>query len=281
MNFETETAPAAPNIERIVELAVAGMGALDHPAGGQFVVVPDGYRVEHLKPVDAPLPGYVAQGVRVDMQSSLIEYVKAFMDEDTRIFADVRTNKITAVVDYHSNGGSGETAGPNVPGRTAHRAVYDLPHSEEWKRWTGVDGRRIPQVEFAEFIEENLIDIIEPEGAAVLEAAKTLQAARSVSFRSALNLSNGNVQFTYSEEDDAKTGKQLLTVPQKIRIAIPVYYGDPRTEIDALFRYRIEEGKLFFTLKMQRRAQILQEAFERKAAAIANDTGAPVIYGAI
>ncbi|MCH1933271.1 YfdQ family protein, partial [Shewanella sp. A25] len=77
----------------------------------------------------------------------------------------------TAIVDYHA---------PDKAAHGAHVAAMALPYSEEWKAWTAIDGKLMPQREFARFIEENAVDVVAPSGADLLEVVRDLQAVRKV-----------------------------------------------------------------------------------------------------
>lgn len=260
----------AEAIEKIEDIVTKGVSPMNHPAGGEFVVIPENYTVEHLKPLDPPL-SHIKQSVNFDDVESFCNYVSTFKTDGTAIFAAITAGKIIAILDYHGKAGHAAYC--------AHKATYVLPHSEQWKRWTGIDNKSIPQRSFAEFIEENIADVIEPAGAALLEVATSLQSTRKVEFHSGVNLGNGTVQLKYTEEDDTKTGKQALVIPQKIKLGIPVYFGDAPYGIDCFFRYRIEDGKLNFQIRIQGREMIVQDAFQQKAAAVQAATGFTVRFG--
>jgi uncharacterized protein YfdQ (DUF2303 family) len=260
----------ADAIAKIEALAINASTAEPHPRGGVFVALPEGYRVEHLAPIDAPL-SHIKATVQFDDAPSFIDYVNRFKAEETALFASVTRGQIMAVIDYHQDAAA----------YCAHRAIYTLPHSEQWKRWASIDGKNQPQRTFAEFIEENIIDVVEPDGAALLEVATSLQSTRKVEFHSGVNLGNGTVQLKYTEEDDTKTGKQALTIPQKIKLGIPVYYGDTHYEVPCFFRYRIEDGKLNFQVRIQGRELLVQDAFRHKVDEVAQGTEITVRYGTL
>ena len=113
----------------------------------------------------------------------------------------------------------------------------------------------------------------------ILETAKHLQIDRKVSFTSGANLHNGNIQFSYVEEDNTTGGKKNLTVPSEIAITIPVYKDDEPYKIDCLFRYRLVEGKLFFILKMKEIPAIKDHALGLIRDAVSEKTGIVPFYG--
>jgi len=94
--------------------------------------------------------------------------------------------------------------------------------------------------------------------------------------RVALDLTAAVTEVTKAVE---KTGKLALTIPQKIKLGIPVYFGDEPYEVWCFFRHRITDGKLTFQIKMQGRELLVQDAFMRKAASVAGDTRITVRFG--
>ena len=96
---------------------------------------------------------------------------------------------MTAVIDYHFE----------EPAWCRHRATLAFRPTPEWTTWTGLSGRHLSQVDFAAFIEDNLPDIADPAGADILDVTRSLEAKKSVEFRSSIRLQDGSSQLTYDE----------------------------------------------------------------------------------
>jgi len=161
-----------------------------------------------------------------------------------------------------------------------HRVVLSLRPSREWETWTGANRKSMPQATFAEFIENNSVDIVRPEGAAILEMVTSFQAKRNVDFKQATRLQNGDVQLQYEDTTTATAGaKGNLEVPEKFTILIPIFDGDQPVEIEARFRYRISEGKLFLFFDLLRPENKRDEAFAAIVEEITTGTGAKPLYG--
>src|SRR5258708_5154062 len=105
-------------------------------------------------------------------------------------------------------------------------------------------GQTMTPVNFAQFIEENQIDIRTPPGAKILEVARGLQARRSVHFVSAVRLQTGDQEFTFNETTEGTVGKGKAQVPEEFKLGIPVFFGGVSYEVVARLRYRLDEGKL-------------------------------------
>lgn len=165
------------------------------------------------------------------------------------------------------------------PGWGDYRAEIIFRFTPQWKKWRAMDGKMLPQVTFAEFVEDNLGDITDPAGAEILEIAQYLSATRSVDFKSAVRLSDGRVQFQNIESLDAKVGAGETSVPQTLTLAISPVFGLRPVKITARFRYRIEAGKLLLGIKMQRIEDIMADVVQSMASGIAVPAGAIMVEG--
>ena len=100
-----------------------------------------------------------------------------------------------------------------------HKAVYDCPFSDDWKAWVGSDGNKMNQIDFAEFLENNIQNIAPisdnykgPSGTDLLEMVLAFQETRKVEFKSVKRLQDGTCQFQYSDD---KSGSGNTKIPEK------------------------------------------------------------------
>lgn len=265
----------AASVEAIAALARQGFAPINHPQGGIAIMRPDG-TIEHLRPIDPPLT-HVKQQVKVFDAGSFVAYVNRFKlravlaeeysEEKTTIFADPVKYALRGIIDYHSG---------TEPDRAAHSVDYQVPFSEQWARWRGIDGKPMGQMEFAEFVEENVQDIVDPPAAGFLDLVTGLHAKKKVAFESGVRLQDGSHQITYAEEIEAK-GRGQMVVPSEFAIGVPVFYGGEAYKVRAFLRYRIDEGRLIFVVKLHRRLFIEQTAFGDIVQAIGTGTELPVL----
>lgn len=241
---------------------------------GAFAVIPHDAKLVDLEQF-LPVPGYAKSAVTARTVDSLVAYVNRHRTDNTSVFADVESGRIKAVVDYLSKA--------NEPAHRAHSVTYSAPFSEEWATWTGIDGKKMAQADFARFIEENRDDIITPDGATVLEIARTLDARKKVSFKSGIRLEDGTVDLAYSEETTHATGgiTGKVSIPSEIIIGIPVFYGGDRYKITAFLRYRIEEGRLVMWVDLHRKKHIRDAAFSDIVDKVTECEGVPVYEGTV
>lgn len=186
---------------------------------------------------------------------SFCAYVNKEKTGGTAIYGRFSPPKFTAIINGHYE---------LTPGWGDHRAGFDCPLSKEWKTWESMDASARTQKQFAEFIEDNLPDIIsqgdnEPTGAQMLEVASTLSAKTNVDFASAIRLQNGNVEFKFEEKTEAKT-RGGFTIPEKFYIGIPVFERGQVYRIEARLRFRIDAGKLSMWYDLLRPHKVLEDA---------------------
>lgn len=221
-----------------------------------------GYRHD-LDDQRAPKPRRVARSVTVRDAESLISYLTENTDNDDEVgdqyghgegqlelWADLDGRRIKAILD----GGDGWRI---------HTATLDLRHSNEWKEWTGIDGRLVDQLAFAQFIEDHLSSIGAPDGAKLLEVCQTLEAVTKVDFKSSELLANGQRKFKYDETTEAKAGqKGDLTIPGELTLVLRPFQGSQPVGITARFRYRLDGGQLRLGVKLAEPEKALEDAFD-------------------
>lgn len=226
--------------------------------GGQIV---DLFQFEHR---DEPIRN--KEKIELQDADSFIAYLEKFKSPDSAVFFNNDSCSFLAVVDFSS---------PDMPSWGDHTATFAPRLSEEWNLWFGKNGRFEAQVPFGRFIEENNIDVLTPDAATLLEMVMTFEATKSISFREASRLKNGQVQLTWVE--DIKTGS--IDIPDSIIIKIPVFYGQKPREIQLRFRYNINEQKLQLAYDFVRPERVKNEAAAEIVQLVRAETGLPVHMG--
>lgn len=225
-------------------------------------------------------PRYIRQTVTIETADSLVDYVNRFKGADTMLFAEISSNRIIALVDYHPAVDGAAVDNEHIAAHVAHRAKMELPFSEEWQLWTKISGKLMPQLEFARFLEENGADIRAPDAAELLEACRDLQAHRKVNFTKAVRTSSENESFEYTDESKATT-KAGIELPTKFKLGLPVYFGEPDTEVFAFLRWKIDanEGGLTLGIQLHRTEHVRQAVFKQIVMGVAERTSCPAVFG--
>lgn len=268
----------ANEAETVAALAVKAEGPLAKiiagPEGRKFLVSPNDVTVKEVLDdpygMIVPPPVRIKQAVVVQTADSLVDYVNRFKTENTVLFADIASNKIRGLIDYH---------GPEKAAHLDHGVALDLPFSEEWRTWAAQGGKLSSQLEFARFLEENAVDVIAPDGAELLEVCRDLQSKRKVDFRKAVRTSGGAETFEYAEETETKARTGGVEVPTKFKLSIPVYFGGQPTELFAFLRFKIDEGNLSLGYVLHRAEHVRQAVFKVIVMDAAERTGQPAVFG--
>lgn len=247
----------------------ASQGGIQHvalPRDWKLHAIDDEALLEH--------PRRIVATVAAGDEESFIAYVNAHRDSSSALWVhfDPQTAALdfTAVFDDHraqdNSAGSSDGIERVVrPGWRQHRATFKPAMSIEWKRWNGANRKSMSQVEFAEFIEENGIDIYAGEGAPwypteqqMLSVATQFVSRADMSVKSAVRLNSGGARLEYVNDPEAGT-TDGLEIPQRFQIAIPVFWGVqsvdgrvPAYRIEARLKYRLAQQKVSFSFELVR-----------------------------
>lgn len=198
-------------------------------------------------------PQALKQNVILHDAPSFLEYFNEFADDHSYIFVDLEEAKFKAIIDYHKDSDN--------PRWNRHTVTYQCPKTPEWSKWLHYSGTKMDQVEFALFIEDNLKEIVNPQGAEMLEIAASLQSKNNANFSSATRLDNGETQFSYKEAIESSAGVNgQLSIPSKIELGLAPFQGTDAYKVEARFRYRVSHGSLTMWYDIIRPHRIIEDA---------------------
>jgi uncharacterized protein YfdQ (DUF2303 family) len=241
-----------------------------------FIVVPDGFELKSLVGMQK-YPTHIRGTVHVFHADSFLEYWKRFATPASLIFADAQTPALVGILDYHEPAETHEGQEGHEARHSYHRVAFNFRKSAEWKIWEKKNNDYMPQVEFAEFIEDNLDDIIEPASAEMFEMVKNFDAKKSVNFSSAIRLDNGQVQFKYEESISGAPRGGLFTVPDAFKLSIRPYEGSNHYLVNVRFRYRISPQGLQLKYELVRPHKVIEDAVNTIVATVQDALGDKLI----
>lgn len=261
-------------MEHIVSAALEAGAALGKPVSvdgleDSYTIVPSGYELkslEHLKLEPSRKKGIVI----LEDADSFIHYFNLHKAESSQIYAQVNPPSFIGVLNDHSG---------DFAGWKDHQVKYSCPFTTEWEAWIGNDKKAMKQAEFAEFIERNLLDIVEPAGADMLEISRSLQAKKKVNFVSGIRLSNGQTEFTYEEDIQGTAAKGKLQIPEIFKLGIKVLEGGEAYAVECRLRYRINEAVLIMWYEIVRPHKIIEDAVADVWRVIAEKTEKVILRG--
>jgi len=233
---------------------------------------------------DVGLPPLMSAGTfRFHQLEGFIDYIVNHFHRGPRaeLWADCNKHTITAVLDGHQrNDHDPLNVGMQEPGWGVHRAILEFQLTAAWSEWSEFCKKNHPQDEFADFLEDHLSDIVEPDAADLLEIASSLSVASGVKFQQALRLASGEVSFQYTEEHNASAGMQnQLKIPKSITLALAPFEGSDPFKVPARFRYLLRDQKLTLRLLLDRPDQILRSSINDAIIVIEEQTDLIVYHG--
>lgn len=244
MNNAIISEGAVKDLEALVRASTIDTEHTDVP----FVVIPSGHKLEDLERLQAR-PRRVREVVTLTTVESFIDYMKVWKQPTTSvIFANENMRSLRATIDYHE---------ADDPTWCDHRAIYQAQHSRELKAWLENSGKAMQQIAFAEFIEDRIADVVDPQGADLLERVLKLQFITKGVFGSAVRLQSGEFSLQYSEEQE----KGSVEFPEKLALGIPLFHNGKAYKVDVRLRYRLAEGKVTFTYKLVDIDRLIEHAF--------------------
>ncbi len=126
-----------------------------------FVIVPEGFNLQTTPEVS--LPDRPNALVKLRDARSFVTYFNDHKVERSRVYALLQPAKFLAVFDdFDTSAKTGDT--DEQADWRDFRAVFDVPASKEWTTWTGAHKKQMTQLEFAEFLLDNMPDVVKPPG---------------------------------------------------------------------------------------------------------------------
>lgn len=263
-----ETAREAAGAEVLTTISGEEIAVITGPTG---VKVIDLGADEYARRMDRPNRKHGTTTVK-DVDSFAQFYAK-HADGNTETYVDLDAGVITAVLNADE---------PDAPRWADHWLQLRLTSTEQWKTWMRHNRQALPQVTFAEHIEDNLPDIAtEPVTAAdMLEIAQTFQAKTSVSYSSGTRLASGDISVQYEETTDASGGqKGKLAIPKEFALGLAPFDDVDPYRITVRLRYRIQSNKLHLIYVMDRPEDVVRDAVKTVVAKVEDACSIKVMRG--
>jgi len=249
--------------------------------GKPYVMVPAGYTVEPLE--TALRPEHPQALVKLRDATSFIAFLHDHALPQSRIYAQLDPARFLAVIDdFMTTGQIPESEADDIAAETEQaawrefRVEFAVPPSREWTTWTKVHGQHMSQLAFAEFLQDNLPDVVQPAGAELLEMALNFQAVQSGQFVATQRLQDGSHNLQWKADNNASGTVKL---PEMLTLSIPVFENEAPRELQARLRYRLKEGTLALWIELIRPHKVLEAAFRDAWQRIGEQSGVPILLG--
>jgi uncharacterized protein YfdQ (DUF2303 family) len=243
--------------------------------GDDYAALPDGWELAAL-PV-AGAPQHPKAIVKLRDAASFVRYVNDHKAPRSRIYAAMEPASFLAVFDeFHTIDPEDADGVQGQADWREFRVQFQLPASREWQLWNNANRKHMSQQAFGEFLEDNLPDVVSPDGATLLEMAMNFEAATAGSYVANQRLQDGSHDLQWRADNNASGSVRL---PASIELSIPVFENDAWRALQARLRYRITEGKLSIWYELVRPHKVIEAAFREAWQRIADDTAVPILLG--
>jgi uncharacterized protein YfdQ (DUF2303 family) len=217
----------------------------------------------------------------MDDVGSFCAYVQLHQQPGTHVYASLNPVRVVAVLNDHART-PGESA-YSIPDWRDHRALFVPSHSVEWTEWLAKNNKPFEgNVAWAEWLEDQHFDIVDPPGATMLEIALNFRVHDAVAFSNPIRLDNGRTEFQFHRLVDghAQGAAGKIQIPELFTVSIPVWsgLGQRRYQLSARLRYRLKDAGLRIWYTLVRPAKVVEEAFSDLITEIRANAG-EVLFG--
>jgi uncharacterized protein YfdQ (DUF2303 family) len=254
--MEPEHGEGRTESDALIELALAAKEPIqiaDHGHAQTLLIDGMAVLIDYEKQLPAPARGRgTVHAHSLDAVGVLVGQYRTATGR-TVTYADHERKVLTTVLDDH--------LGSDSPGWQQWRIVYQLKRTPAWEAWRAMSGNYRTQAVFAEFIEDHVHEITDPDAGDLFELAQTFHAAVNTEIRSARRLSDGRTNLVYSE-DVVATGGTNIEIPARISFRVPMFEGAGAEDLTARFRWRRQGTEIVFGLVIDRPDEREREAFD-------------------
>lgn len=253
-------------------------------AAGPLAVVPDNMGVVDLEQYGIA-PTSIRQSVELHNLEDFTSLVNRFKNDASIIFVSPNLKSLagggtlaTAVIDYH---------GKDAPAWGNNTITLKARASLAYEKLMDLDGKLMPQPDFAVAIEDVSAFASSIARADLLEVAQTLRLTSKGDFSNFNDEASGSVDFRYNLQVNASAGTSVerkLTVPAQVTFKVAVLDGLDAVDVPVKLLYRTPNNpsdKVQMGFKILDRAWIEDAALQQVAATVSEGTGLNAFKGGI
>ena len=256
-------------------------------------IAPGGMSVAHVKRFiddERTTPETLKGSTTLHNCQSFIDFVNRYKDDTSAIFYNQDKQKVTCIFDC---------ATKNNTSFEQHKADYAFPFSDELKEWKEHNGDVMTQIDFAFFIEKNVLDLADPDKTAESEAlkeirlrigghfaavSKMVELSRGISIHSderatvKYDPNTGESTVDFSSEHTDATGEKVK-VPNMFLIVIPILKGGKSYQLPCRLRHRLKNGQIIWWYEVIDLDKAIAAAIDEELNKIKEDIALLVFYG--
>lgn len=253
----------------------------------QGIALPPGWSFDEERDPRAA-PERINTTVTLSGIPSFVEYVNRFKTGPSTIFVSPDLSKLsnnmtlaTAYLEYHD-----PIAPEPEPAFLTHKALLTARPHLIYSKLLQLDGRLMPQSDFAQELEDIARFSSSHAAADLLEVARTINLTSKGAFKSFEDDFSGSTEFRYDLQVQANAGavERKLVVPSTIQFRAPLIEGLSEEMVEVKFLYRIPRNAgdaVQLGIKIMDRAYIEEKAIAEAVDKIAGLTSLPVYIGSL
>ncbi len=235
----------------------------------QIVAIPKTHDIYDMKDFLPKDPVRIVSSLSLYDVNSFIAYINEYKGPATHIFGQITKEPFyfKGIIDYHSK---------ETPAWCDHSVMLVLQYSKEFANWHDINGKMLKQSEFAEFLKDHRMDIIEPVSSSIVELVMKLEVASHSYCSSKLPINNGTY-LKYEEVSETAINGTVITVPDCITLNVPMFFGMALICIKAEFKIRIQDKVPMFGIRLLEIQNMELTALKAISELITKETGKKVL----
>ena len=242
--------------------------------GIPHVLVPQGADFKSLEKL-LPAPKRIKSRSEFSDLESFDSYIQVFKETDSVIYLDEDERKYKTVFDHHAK---------DKPTWGDHSASLKLHLSNEWQRFKEADGETMNPKAFSEFIEDNIkyLSAEDMDAADILTLSQNFKITVKGDIEVNETLHAGLKKLVITDDSTVKAagnpGKEL-TIPEQLNVKMRFFRNGSTYSTQVYLRYRIENSRLYFFIKIPDPEFIEEEALNEYSKEVGTKTGLKVLKG--
>lgn len=174
------------------------------------------------------------------------EYLNDFKNASTRIFGNpYETCVFNAVIDHHNI---------DLPEWGEHQAKLELKSTVPWSVWVNNEKNKMNHRQFINFIEDNIVDVVKPDHAALLESVREFNSDERFTKKSEVK--------GHGQKIDVSGELVISDIPEIITLGLSPYRYVKHYETEIRVSVHTGEDGVKFSYAMTNKDRILERVYD-------------------
>ena len=235
--------------------------------GIPHVAVPDGVGIVSMEKT-LPMPTRIQSNRTFEEPGSFCKYVEAFKNTATRLYGIPDNFNFAAFINDDE---------PEKPSWNEHLAGLQLKKSPEWNEWMEAAGKSLTQRDLANFFEDHIEQIAEPDAADLLSDIRSIFISSGTKCESVQH-EGGDIAFTYATETAAGTKTERGKIPSRLTLLIAPFRSWHPVQMTVALTYALtKEKELKFVMRPHQAEALMWQSFNDVRKHVEDTLSLPVL----